>query len=290
MTTLHTTLLNSYMKEAGRMKLLSAAEERELARRIKAGSAEARERFVCANLRLVVNQARRFEGRGLDLLDLVAEGNLGLLRAVDKFDPSFQCRFSTYATWWIRQSMRFAIRSQVRMVRLPSHVIDRLSARLAARRKLALVLSRDPTELELRDHMKLKGANARRMAESVETSERAVGSLSTRPSAEDGELGGELLADRSGPAPGAAIERCDELDKLRSVLLHLDARRREVLTLRFGLDGEPPMTLEQIGRRIGLTRERVRQLEHQALSWLRLAFEGRIDALALKVSRVRRSA
>src|SRR5262245_25075366 len=108
MSTMHAALLNAYLREAGRTELLTAEEERELAAKIRAGSVEARDRFVCANLRLVVNQARRFEGRGLDLLDLIAEGNLGLLRAVDKFDPGFECRFSTYATWWINQSMRFA--------------------------------------------------------------------------------------------------------------------------------------------------------------------------------------
>jgi len=175
-------------------------------------------------------------------------------------------------------------------VRLPSHVIDRLSARLAARRLLAQKLSRDPTELELLDALHLSRPGARRMTESVATSERAVTSLSTRPSTEDGEMRGELLADRDGPAPEEALERTDELAKLRSVLTLLDERRREVLTLRFGLAGAPPMTLDQIGQRVGLTRERVRQLEHQALGWLRLAFDGGAETVRQRVARVRRSA
>ena len=284
---MHAALLNAYLREAGRTELLTAEEERELAAMIRAGSAEARDRFVCANLRLVVNQARRFEGRGLDLLDLIAEGNIGLLRAVDKFDPGFECRFSTYATWWINQSMRFALRNQVRLVRLPSHVIDRLSARRAARSRLEKLLSRGPTDLELHTELQLSRSNARRLRDSVATSERAVSSLSTRPSTEDGEVGGELLADRTGAAPGAAAERGDDLAKLRAVLELLDARRREVLTLRFGLAGAPPMTLEEIGRRVGLTRERVRQLEHQALGWMRLAFDGREGTLRAQMARLR---
>jgi RNA polymerase sigma factor (sigma-70 family) len=169
-------------------------------------------------------------------------------------------------------------------------VIDRLSARLATRRRLAQQLSRDPTELELIEALHLRRPGARRLLQSVETSERGVTSLSTRPSSEDGAMSGELLADPAGPAPGEAIERSDELAKLRSVLDLLDARRREVLTLRFGLAGAPPMTLEQIGKRVGLTRERVRQLEHQALGWLRLAFDDGADALRQQVARVRRSA
>jgi len=287
MSTMHAALLNAYLREAGRTELLTAAEERELAARIRAGSAEARERFVCANLRLVVNQARRFEGRGLDLLDLIAEGNLGLLRAVDKFDPGFECRFSTYATWWINQSMRFALRNQVRLVRLPSHVIDRLSARRAARLRLEKTLSRAPTELELHAHLRLSRSNSRRLRDALATSERAVTSISTHPSTEDGDMAGELLADRAGPEPGADAERGDDLAKLQAVLALLDARRREVLVLRFGLAGAPPMTLEAIGLRIGLTRERVRQLEHQALGWMRLAFDGRDGALRVQMARLR---
>jgi RNA polymerase primary sigma factor len=283
MSTMHATLLKAYLKEAGRTDLLTAEQERELAARIRAGSAEARERFVCANLRLVVNQARRFEGRGLDLLDLVAEGNLGLLRAVDKFDPKFECRFSTYATWWICQSMRFALRNQVRLVRLPSHVIDRLSARRAARLRLEVALTRPPTEVELCADLRLSRSNARRLRDAVATSERVVTSLSTRPSSEDGEMGGELLADRAAPAPGAALEQGDDLARMHAVLGKLDARRREVLTLRFGLAGGPPMTLEEIGRRVGLTRERVRQLEHQALGWLRQAFDTKDAVLRQRV-------
>ena len=290
MSTMHAPLLHAYLKEAGRTELLSADEERELAARIKDGSAEARQRFVCANLRLVVNLARQFEGRGLDLLDLIAEGNLGLLRAVDKFDPRFECRFSTYATWWIRQSMRYALRNQVRLVRLPSHVIDRLGARRAARQRLEQFLARAPTELELQRDLRLSRQGSRRMAEAVTTSERGVGSLSTRPSTEDGELTGERLEDRAGPAPDAALERTDDLDKLRAVLARLDPRRRQVLALRFGLLGEMPLTLDEIGRRVGLTRERVRQLEHQALEWLRVAFEGGVLPGPGRVAKVRNSA
>jgi RNA polymerase primary sigma factor len=281
--------VEAYLQEIGRVPLLTAVQERGLARALRAGDVEARAALVAANLRLVVSVARQFMRRGLSMQDLVGEGNLGLIRAADKFDPDAGCRFSTYATWWIMQSIRLALRSQVRVVRIPNHMLDRLTLRQRTVARLLDVLGREPTESELMLALGLAGPAARRLIESVETAGRRVASLSTAPSHEDHASLAELIADPSLRAPGEALDTHEELRRLLSLVGLLDDRRRQVLQLRFGMSGGRPQTLDEIGRHLGLTRERVRQLEQQALEWLRLGLQRGEEALRLRVSRLRRT-
>jgi RNA polymerase sigma factor (sigma-70 family) len=281
--------VETYLQEIGRVPLLTAAQERSLARALRAGDPHARAGLVAANLRLVVKIASQFMHRGLAMHDLVGEGNLGLMRAADKFDPDAGCRFSTYATWWIMQSIRLALRNQVRVVRIPNHMLDRLALRLRTRTRLAGVLGREPTESELMLAMGLAGSTARRLLDSVETAERRVASLSTAPSHEDTASLAELIADTSRGAAGEELDVRDQLRRLLMLVGLLDERRREVLMRRFGMTGDRPQTLDEIGRHLGLTRERVRQLEQQALDWLRLGLRRGEQALRLKVGRLRRT-
>lgn len=271
------------------MPLLSAAQERSLARAARAGDSDARGTLVASNLRLVVSIARKFSHRGLTVQDLVGEGNLGLIRAADKFDPDAGCRFSTYATWWILQSIRLALRSQVRLVRIPNHMLDRLTLRHRARVRLVEVLGREPSEPELMLALGLSGATAQRLYESVATAGRHVASLSTAPSHEDTASLAELVADPTLRAPGEALDAHEELRRMLTMVGLLDDRRREVLMRRFGMRDGQAQTLEQVGRHLGLTRERVRQLEQQALEWLRLGLRSGEEALRLKVARLRRT-
>ena len=281
--------MDAYLHEIGRLPLLTAAQERELARALRSGDAGARAALVASNLRLVVSIARQFVRRGLTMQDLVGEGNLGLIRAADKFDPEAGYRFSTYATWWIMQSIRLALRSQVRVVRIPNHTLDRLALRLRTRTRLLETLGREPSEAELCLALGLGGAAARRMLDSVETAGRRVASLSTAPSEEDTASLGDLIADERLAAPGEALDAHEEVRRMLSLIGVLDTRRREVLALRFGMTGGEPLTLDEIGRRLGLTRERVRQLEQQALDWLRLGLRSGEAALRTKVARLRRT-
>jgi RNA polymerase primary sigma factor len=281
--------VDAYLQEIGRVPLLTAAQERSLARSLRAGDAAARSALVAANLRLVVSVACQFMHRGLSMPDLVGEGNLGLIRAADKFDPDAGCRFSTYATWWIMQSIRLALRNQVRVVRIPNHMLDRMSLRLRTRNRLLDVLGREPSDAELMLAMGLAGPTARRLLDSVETAGRHVASLSTAPSQEDTASLAELIADTSLGAPGDAQDAHEQVRRLLSLVGLLDDRRREVLMRRFGMSGGPPQTLDEIGRYLGLTRERVRQLEQQALDWLRLGLRRGEQALRLKLGRLRRT-
>ena len=281
--------MEAYLQEIGRLPLLSAREERELARALRAGDAQARARLIASNLRLVVSVARPFMRRGLTMQDLVAEGNVGLIRAADKFDPEAGYRFSTYATWWILQSIRLALRSQVRLVRIPNHMLDRLALRLRTRTRLMESLGREPTEAELALALGLVGPARRRLLDSVETAGRRVASLSTAPSDEDTASIADLVADPAIAVPGEALDAYEETRRLLTLVGLLDERRRQVLLLRFGMTGDEPQTLDAIGGRLGLTRERVRQLEQQSLEWLRLGLQDGEQALRLKVSRLRRT-
>ena len=258
-------LIAMYLQEISRVKLLTAEEEQELARRVQAGDADAERRLVEANLRLVVKIARRYLHRGLSLLDLIEEGNVGLLHAVRKFQAGRGTRFSTYATWWIRQAVVRALANQARTIRLPVHVELLLSQYLKQRNVLTQKLGRPPTIEEVAAVMNRPAAEL----EQLESLRQHPVSLD-KPNANDGKGSLGDTAEDPSPAPGASMAavlraRAD----LATVLQDLPDRERTVVTLRFGLGGEEPMTLERIGGRLGLTRERVRQIEGAAIKQLR---------------------
>ena len=258
-------LIALYLQEISRVKLLTAEEEQDLARRVQAGDTDAERRLVEANLRLVVKIARRYLRRGLSLLDLIEEGNVGLLHAVRKFQAGRGTRFSTYATWWIRQAVVRALANQARTIRLPVHVELLLSQYLKQTNALTQKLGRTPTLEEVAAIMNRPIAEL----EHLETLRQQPVSLD-KPNVHDGKgTLGDNVEDPSA-APGASMAavlraRAD----LATVLQDLPDRERTVVTLRFGLGGEEPLTLERIGNRLGLTRERVRQIEGAALKQLR---------------------
>ncbi len=270
--------LGVYLTEIQRIPLLSREEEHALARRVREGDEAAKQRMIEANLRLVVQIARRYLSRGLPLPDLIEEGNLGLLRAVEKFEPERGTRFSTYATWWIRQAVTRALANQARTVRLPVHVGLLLTRYVREARRLTQELGRAPTAEEL---ARALGTSEREIAELEEVRQHPV-SLDA-PAAQEGTATlGDLIADRAAEPSVTLAELFRDRTELMSVLDDLAANERTVLRRRFGLEGDPPETLEVIGRRLGLSRERVRQLEGAGLRKLRALLKARgIDAADL---------
>ncbi len=271
-------LLGVYLKEIARIPLLTPEEERELALRVQTGDAEAERRMVEANLRLVLKIARRYLNRGLPFLDLIEEGNLGLLRAVRKFRPDKGTRFSTYGTWWIRQAIVRALANQARMIRLPVHVELLLARYLREKKALTQRLGRPPSLAEVAEVM---GVAPEQLAE-LERLHQPPLSLET-PVGEEGKGRlRDLVMDRPLSPSNEVADLLRERSDLAGVLDGISENERTVVRLRFGLNGDDPMTLEAIGRRLGLTRERVRQIEVAALKKLRqqLAERG-VDAADL---------
>ena len=258
-------LLGLYLSDIAKVPLLKPEEEQELARRVQAGDPEAERRLTEANLRLVVRVARRYLNRGLSLLDLIEEGNLGLLHAVKKFQPGRGTRFSTYAVWWIRQAVARALANQARTIRLPVHVELLLGRHAKKKAALTQELGRAPSTEEL---AKALGQTVEEIEHIERLSQRPV-SLDA-PAGPDGSGRMEDLVKDSEPLPGAGpAATLKAREDLESVLRDLPDAERDVLRLRFGLAGEEPMTLEAIGRKLGVTRERVRQIEAGALGRLR---------------------
>jgi RNA polymerase sigma factor (sigma-70 family) len=267
--------LGVYLAEISRIPLLTRDEEQELARRVRASDEAAKQRMIEANLRLVVQIARRYLNRGLPLPDLIEEGNLGLLRAVEKFEPERGTRFSTYATWWIRQAVTRALANQARTIRLPVHVEVLLTRYLREQQRLTQRLGRAPTTAELAQAL---GTSEREIAELEEVRQHPV-SLDAPAGAESTATLGDLIADRAAVRSDTLAELFRDRADLVSVLDDLAANERTVLRRRFGLEGDAPETLEAIGRRLGLSRERVRQLEGSGLRKLRALLKARgIDA------------
>ena len=266
--------LRVYLKEIGQIALLSCEQEGELARRVRAGDAAAKARLTEANLRLVVQIARRYLNRGLPLLDLIEEGNIGLLRAVEKFDGDRGTRFSTYATWWIRQAIVRALANQARTIRLPVHVGLLLARYNREQQRLTQELERAPTMEEVAAAM---GTTVDQLEELDEVRQEPV-SLET-PIGEGKGRVSDLIADPTADPLDALVSLFRERTDLVSVLDDLAANERTVLRRRFGLEGDPPEKLEAIGQRLGLTRERIRQIEAAGLRKLRALLGARgIDA------------
>jgi len=264
-----------YLNEIGQIPLLTRESEAELARRVRAGDEAAKSRFIESNLRLVVQIARRYLNRGLPLPDLIEEGNLGLMRAVEKFEPERGLRFSTYATWWIRQAVVRALANQARTIRVPVHVGLLLARYQREQQRLMQELGRTPTRAELAKALNTTEAQVEELAE---VREQHTLSLETPVSDEGGRIA-DFIADPSADPSVALTELFRKRADLVSVLDDLAANERTVLRRRFGLEGDPPETLETIGRRLKLTRERVRQIEGAGLRKLRALLNARgIDA------------
>ena len=249
-----------YLKEIGYAPLLTAEEEVFYARKLQRGSESARHRMIESNLRLVVKISRRYVNRGLELLDLIEEGNLGLMRAVEKFDPELGYRFSTYATWWIRQTIERALMNQTRTIRLPVHVVKELNVYLRASRKLAQRLDHAPTPEEIAEEVGKPVADVRKI---LGLSER-ISSIDV-PVAEKEKTLVETIADDNMFSPEYQLEDENLISVLNEWLEQLPEKQREVLVRRFGLLNHQEETLEQVGREIGLTRERVRQIQVDAM-------------------------
>jgi RNA polymerase primary sigma factor len=273
LATATTDALQLFLNEAARYSLLTAAEEVELAKRIERGDKDAKELMINSNLRLVVSIAKKYQGHGLSLLDLIQEGIIGLIRAVEKFDWRRGYKFSTYATWWIRQAVQRGVANKSRTIRIPVHIVEREQKIARAERELTAKLERPPTEAEIAKTAKLSAKHVREVRQAA----RAVTSLD-KPVGEEGDASlGDLVAGEAAPMDEEVLVSFEE-ETLHRALAELPDREREVLTLRYGLDGaEGPTSLEEIGRRLGLTRERVRQIEGRALE--RLAMHREVGGL-----------
>jgi len=263
-----------FLNEAGRYPLLTAAEEVELAKLIERGDGRAKDKMINSNLRLVVSIAKKYQGHGLSLLDLIQEGIIGLIRAVEKFDWRRGYKFSTYATWWIRQAVQRGVANKSRTIRIPVHIVEREQKIARAERELTLKLERPPTDEEVARTAKLSLKHVRE----VRSAARAVASLD-KPLGDEGDTAfGDIVATDKGNVEEEVVVGLSE-HALRGVVEKLPEREKQVIKLRYGLDGDrDPKSLEQIGREMGLTRERVRQIETKALE--RLALEREIAALA----------
>jgi RNA polymerase primary sigma factor len=260
-----TDALQLFLKDIGKVPLLTAAQEVELAKRIERGDHSAKQAMVEANLRLVVSIAKRYRNQGLPFLDLIQEGTIGLVRAAEKFDYRKGFKFSTYATWWIRQAVARAIADKGRTIRMPVHVVEKLNRILRAERKLRAERGREPTNEEIARELEMpteEVEHIRRSAQTPVSLEKPVGD-------DDESEFGHFLADESAPLPDELAETALQREALRSILGALSERERRVLELRYGLDGQQPRTLDEVGRAFNVTRERIRQIEHQGLKKLR---------------------
>jgi RNA polymerase primary sigma factor len=269
-----TDALQLFLKDIGRVSLLTAAQEVELAKRIERGDHSAKQTMVESNLRLVVSIAKRYRNQGLPFLDLIQEGTIGLVRAAEKFDHRKGFKFSTYATWWIRQAVARALADKGRTIRMPVHVVEKLNKILRSERKLRAELGREPSAVEIALELDLTVLEVEQIRASAQTPvslEKPVGD-------EDESEFGHFLTDHDQPLPEESAELNFRRDRLFKILETLSARERRVLELRYGLDGQTPQTLDEVGRAFNVTRERIRQIENQSLKKLRAL----ADAVSLR--------
>lgn len=256
--------LETYFKEINRISLLTAQQEKELAIEIRKGDAVAREQMIKANLRLVVSIAKNYVDRGLSLLDLIEEGNLGLLKAVERFDPAEECRFSTYATWWIKQSIKRALIDTVKTVRIPSYMVELISKWKNMAASLNIKLGRQPTFEEVAAALEIPPENLG----IIKTAIRASNSSSQTISLENMWTLSEILEDKNAKEPAEILFDEVEIELIEKLLSSIEERDAKILRMRYGLDNGDPMTLKEIGERVNLSRERVRQIENEALKKL----------------------
>ena len=254
-----------YLKEIGKVPLLTAEEEVSLAKRIERHEMEAKRKLIEANLRLVVSIAKRYVGRGMLFLDLIQEGNLGLIRAVEKFDYRKGYKFSTYATWWIRQAITRAIADQARTIRIPVHMVETINKLIRVQRQLLQDIGREPTPEEIGGEM---GITPEKVREILKISQEPV-SLETPIGEEEDSQLGDFIEDEDATMPVEAVSEIMQKEELNMVLGTLTHRERKVIELRFGLKGEHPRTLEEVGQKFGVTRERIRQIEAKTLAKLK---------------------
>ncbi|HXI52388.1 MAG TPA: sigma-70 family RNA polymerase sigma factor [Candidatus Saccharimonadales bacterium] len=260
-----------YLREIGQVELLTPEEEISLAERIKRGDEEAREQMIKANLRLVVSIAREFEGFGLPLLDLISEGNIGLMKGVERFEPAKGAKLSTYAAWWIKHSIRLALVNQSKIIRLPVHVTHQVAHIRRAEIRLRETLDREATDQEVADDLELDPKRVRQYRAAA----RAPVCLDAPIGGEDSMAISETLADENAAAPFDRLVRANEHDLVHGVLSTIPARKRSILAMRFGLDDGRSKTLEEIAAHFGINRERIRQIQEDALEEMRLRIERR---------------
>ncbi|HVR75104.1 MAG TPA: RNA polymerase sigma factor RpoD/SigA [Planctomycetota bacterium] len=256
--------LETYFKEINKIQLLTAKEEKELAKRVRKGDVTAREQMIKANLRLVVSIAKNYVDRGLTLLDLIEEGNLGLLKAVERFDPAEECRFSTYATWWIKQSIKRALIDTVKTVRIPSYMVELISKWKNMSSSLNVKLGRQPAFEEIAQALEIPPENLG----IIKTALRASNSSSQTISLENMWTLSEVLEDKDAKDPSEILFDEVEVELIEKLLASIDVRDAKILRMRYGLDSGDPMTLKEIGEKVNLSRERVRQIENEALKKL----------------------
>jgi RNA polymerase primary sigma factor len=263
------TAIKLYLREIGQVKLLTPQEEIELAAKIKKGDKKAREQMIKANLRLVVKIAHDYENFGLPLLDLINEGNIGLMKAVERFDPAKGGKLSTYGSWWIKQSIKRALANQSKTIRLPVHLVDKISKMRRTAMKLQEVFGREPTDEELAEEM---GMTASRVAQ-MRTAAIRPASLDAPIGDDDSNNFAEVVQDENADTPYEKLEDKTVTRMLQEMVKTLDAREATILRYRFGLDGGNEKTLEEVGQKFGVTRERVRQIQNIALNKLRKMIE-----------------
>ena len=261
--------LEKYFQEIGKVDLITMEDEVELAKRIREGDQIALEKMIKANLRLVVKIAHDYEGLGLPLLDLINEGNIGLMKAVERFDPAKGGKLSTYGAWWIKQSIKRALANQSKTIRLPVHLVDKISKMRRTAMKLQEVLGREPTDEELAEEL---GMTASRVAQ-LRTAAIRPASLDAPIGDEDSNNFSEVVQDENAATPYQELEEKTVSSMLQEMVKTLDTREATILRYRFGLDGGSEKTLEEVGQKFGVTRERVRQIQNIALAKLRKMIE-----------------